>query len=78
MTPTMTPAMLRDDRGVLLLLSLVLLSVLSVLSTDTGTVAFKSLEPVFPARSWYVPANTCWSVAEWNCWNYSCTGPSQV
>ena len=57
MTPMMTPTILRDDRWVLLLLPLLLLSVLSVLSTDTGIVAFTSLVPVFPARSWYVPAD---------------------
>ena len=56
MTPMMIPTILRDDRRVLLLLSLVLPNVLSVLSTDTDTVAFKSLVPAFPARSWYVPA----------------------
>ena len=56
-TPTMTPTILRDDRWVLLLLSVVLPSVLSVLSTDTETVAFKSLVPAFPAKSRYVPAD---------------------
>ena len=54
MTPTMTPASLPDDRWLLLLLlpAVVLPSVVSVVSTDTGTVAFKSLVPAFPARSW--------------------------
>ena len=52
-TPTMTPAMLADDRWVLLL---VLPRMLSLLRSDTGTVAFKSLIPGFPAKSLYVPA----------------------
>jgi len=45
----MTPAISPDDS--LLLLLVVLLSVLSVLSTDTGTVAFTSPAPTFPAKS---------------------------
>ena len=52
-TPTMTPAMLADDRWVLLL---VLPRMLSLLRSDTGIVAFKSLMPGFPAKSLYVPA----------------------
>lgn len=53
--PMMTPAISADDS--LLLLVVVLLSVLSVLSTETGTVAFTSPAPTFPAKSWYVPAS---------------------
>lgn len=52
-TPTMIPAMLADNRWLLLL---VLPGMLSLLSSDTGTVAFKSLMPEFPAKSMYVPA----------------------
>ncbi len=44
----MIPAISPDDSFLLLV---VLLSVLSVLSTDTVTVAFKSLVPTFPAKS---------------------------
>ena len=49
MQAMMIPAMSPDDS--FLLLDVVLLSVLSVLSTDTGTVALRSLAPTLPAKS---------------------------
>ena len=54
--PMMIPAVSPAD-SLLLLLLVVLLSVVSVLSTDAVTVAFTSPAPTFPARSWYVPAS---------------------
>ena len=47
--PMMIPAISPDDS--LLLLVVVVLSVVSVLSTETATVAFTSPAPAFPARS---------------------------
>ena len=52
MTPMMTPAMSPAERGVVpLVVAIVLLRAVSELSNETGTEAFRSAVPTFPARS---------------------------